>query len=89
MVCPACTTRITFAIPTMADAELLTYLCPTHDLTDLHGVKEMEQKAVKLQVENECLKRTGTLHMRRCLLLEDICYKNGLHVPGGLVAQRE
>ena len=44
---------------------------------------------MELQAENECLKRMGTLHMRRCLMLEDICFKNGLHVPGGLVAQRE
>ena len=44
---------------------------------------------MELQVENERLKRISSLHMQRILLLEDICYKNGLHVPGGLVVHQE
>lgn len=58
-------------------------------LTDLHGVQNLERKTLELQAENERLKRISSLHMRRCLMLEDICYKNGLHVPGGLVVHHE
>ena len=60
-----------------------------HQMTNLHGGQEMERRTVELQTENECLRRIGTLHMQRCLLLEDICYKNGLHVPGGLVVHHK
>lgn len=85
--CPACTTTIPFATKTIADAELLTY--QRMKLTDLHGVQNLERKTLELQAENERLKRISSLHMRRCLMLEDICYKNGLHVPGGLVVHHE
>ena len=49
-------------------------------------MQEMEGKLSELQLEKARLKRLTSLHKQRCCILEEACLKNGVHVPGGLLA---
>jgi hypothetical protein len=49
-------------------------------------MQEMEAKLSELQLENARLKRLNSLHKQRCCILEEACFQNEVHVPGGLLA---
>ncbi len=61
--------------------------CRKPELFTLQSLmQEMEAKLSELQLENARLKRLNSLHKQRCCILEEACFQNEVHVPGGLLA---